>query len=47
MCLYCLLRVHWGEFFTRVHPLADPPLSIGLAWACWATSASASVMESA
>jgi hypothetical protein len=45
MCLYCLLRVHLGDFFTRVHPLADPPLSIGLAWACWATSASASVME--
>jgi hypothetical protein len=43
--LYGLLRVHMGEFFTRVHPLANPPLSIGLAWACWATSASASGME--
>src|SRR5215207_10126147 len=40
-----LLRVDLRDFVTRVHPLAEPPLSIGLAWACWATSPSASVME--
>ena len=45
MCLYGLLRVHLGECFTRVHPLAEPPPLIALAWACWATSASASGME--
>jgi hypothetical protein len=44
MCLYGLLRVHLGECFTRVHQLAEPPL-IALAWACWATSPSASGME--
>ena len=44
MCLYCLLSVHLGDFVTRVHQLAEPPLLIGLAWACWATIASASVM---
>jgi hypothetical protein len=45
MCLYCLLRVHLGDFFTRVHQLAEPPPLIGLAWACWATISSASGME--
>jgi hypothetical protein len=31
MSLYGLLRVHLGEFFTRVHQLAEPPPLIGLA----------------
>jgi hypothetical protein len=31
MCLYCLLRVHLGDFFTRAHQLAKPPPLIGLA----------------
>jgi hypothetical protein len=45
MCLYGLLRVHLGECFTRLHPLAEPPPLIPLARACWATSPSASGME--
>jgi hypothetical protein len=31
MCLYSLLRVHLGDFFTRVQPLAEPPPLIALA----------------
>ena len=38
MWLFCLLRFHLGDFFTRVNQLAEPPLLGGLAWACWATS---------
>jgi hypothetical protein len=45
IALYGLLHVHWGLFFTGVNPLAEPPLSIGLAWACWVTSTSVSGME--
>jgi hypothetical protein len=30
MGLSGLLHFHWGDFFTRVHPLAEPPPLIGL-----------------
>jgi hypothetical protein len=43
MCLDALIRLHWGDFLTRVQPLAEPPPLIGLASACGATSTSALV----
>jgi hypothetical protein len=45
MGLSGLLSFHWRDFIICVDLLAESPLSSGLAWVCWATSASASVME--